>query len=55
LYVYLIFQRDAEFMKDTFKKVISESVYPLLHSARLPQYKSCDINVEEVDMSLFSC
>ncbi|XP_060561259.1 nephrocystin-1-like isoform X1 [Ruditapes philippinarum] len=39
--------RDAEFMKDTFKKVISESVYPLLHSARLPPYKSCDINVEE--------
>ncbi|XP_053396839.1 nephrocystin-1-like isoform X2 [Mercenaria mercenaria] len=40
--------RDAEFMKDTFKKVISESVYPLLHSARMPAYKSGDLTVEEI-------
>ncbi|KAL4237292.1 Nephrocystin-1 [Mactra antiquata] len=39
--------RDAEYMKDTFKKVLMESVYPLVNSASFPAYKSGDSEVEE--------
>ena len=44
----IILQRDEEFMKDTFKKVMMESVYPLINSATLPSYKSGDVENEKV-------
>lgn len=37
-----------EYMKDVFKKAIMESVYPLLHSATLPPYKSGDFLIQMV-------
>lgn len=40
-------------MKDTFKKVICESVYPLLHSSTMPAYRSGDTTVEEVSTMYF--
>ncbi len=43
-----VLQKDEEFMKDTFKQVFIESVYPLTHIATLPPYITGDTDIEEV-------
>ncbi|XP_067681364.1 nephrocystin-1-like isoform X3 [Haliotis asinina] len=40
-------RRDDEFMKDRFKQVFIESVYPLVNIATLPHYVTGDTDIEE--------
>ncbi|XP_041353356.1 nephrocystin-1-like [Gigantopelta aegis] len=39
--------RDEEFMKNLFKQVFMESVYPVVHTVLLPKYKTGDTDTEQ--------
>ena len=45
-------QRDLEYMKSVFTSAFMESVYPLLLSPTLPQYKFGDMQIEQVSQRL---
>lgn len=50
---HFIFQKDQEALKDLFRKMYFELIYPVLHSASIPPYRLGDRIVEEVGKTCF--
>ena len=48
----IFLQRDPEYMNSVFTSAFMESVYPLLLSPTLPQYKWGDTQIEQVSSKL---
>ncbi|CAG5128400.1 unnamed protein product [Candidula unifasciata] len=44
----MLYCKDEEYMKELFRKVFMESVYPVSYLARTPEYKMGDTEVEQL-------